>query len=45
MTKVTITLVTMAIVASLVLGGVVSTGCAGSSDQRVQELEAAVQEL
>jgi outer membrane murein-binding lipoprotein Lpp len=45
MTKVTLTLVTMAIVASLVLGGVVSTGCAGSSDQRVQELEAAVQEL
>jgi ketosteroid isomerase-like protein len=44
MRKVTIILVTVAVMASLVLVGVVSTGCS-SSNQQIQDLEAAVQEL
>lgn len=45
MKKITIALVTLVVIVSLVVGGVVSTGCAGPGDQRIQELEAKVQEL
>ena len=45
MRKSILTLVTVAIAASLIFSGVVSTGCASTDDQRIQELEATVQEL
>ena len=45
MRKSILTLVTVAIAASLIFSGVVSTGCASTGDQRIQELEATVQEL
>ena len=40
MKKSIVTLVTVAIAASVIFSGVVSTGCAGTGDQQIQELEA-----